>query len=105
MRRCFLSVPHDVPVGVCGDHKAMALRNRCIVFVAIGCGQRGRVFFVVHVAHAFEEQQRKDVLLVVASISEPPKQRRRTPEVGFEFGLSEFGLGVVLSQRAQRSQR
>lgn len=47
------------------------------------------VFLVVHIADAFEEQQREDELLVVAGVNHAAQQRRRAPEIGFELLLRD----------------
>ena len=64
-------------------------------------GGRGGVALVLGVFEGFvvvafpdireplEEEQREDVLLVVAGIDEPTQQGGRTPEVGFELLLGE----------------
>ena len=48
------------------------------------------VVLVPHVAQALEEEQREDVLLVVARVDQAAQQRGRTPEVRLEFSLGQM---------------
>ena len=47
------------------------------------------VVFVPDVREPLEEEQREDVLLVIAGIDEPTQQRGCAPEVGLELLLSK----------------
>ena len=65
---------------------------------AVVCGRGGVAFVLVvlegiavvlvpDIREALEEEQRKDVLLVVVGIDEPAQKRGRAPEVGLELLL------------------
>ena len=77
---------HIGPVRAVRDGKPV-VGGRAGIGLVAGLGQRDLVFLVPHIGEPFEEEQRKDVLLVVAGIDQPPEQLGRAPEVGFEFLL------------------
>ena len=77
---------HVGPVSAVRDDKPVVGGGAGIGLV-LGLGQRDSVFFVPHIREPLEEEQRKDVLLVVARINQTPEQLGGTPKVGFEFLL------------------
>lgn len=91
------------PVGFGRNLKAVVFREEGIFPVAARFGKGGLGFFVEHVAEAFQEEQRKDELFVVAGIDGSPQECGRSPEVGFKLllgdvpdhGLPDFSPGFV----------
>ena len=81
-------IAHVGPVPAVGNLEPVAGGGPGIVFVT-GLFEGVLVFLVPDVGQPLEEQQRKDVLLVIAGINEPAQKRRPAPEVGFEFLLGE----------------
>lgn len=52
-------------------------------------GNRAGFFLVIHVAQALEKQQWEDELFVVARVDKAAQERRRAPQVRFEFRLGD----------------
>ena len=73
----------------CGDDEPVVCGIGCVAFVA-SFVERLSVVFVPDVGETFEEHQGEDVLLVIARIDEPTEERRRAPEIAFEFALGEL---------------
>src|SRR5690606_27996995 len=77
-----------LPVGAFGDDEpVVGGRQRVVVVVRLF---EGRVVVLVpDVGGPFEEQQREDVLLVVARVAQHAQQRGGAPQVGFELALRQ----------------
>jgi hypothetical protein len=58
------------------------------LFVAVDL-HGGGVLFVVYVGDPLEEDEREDVLLVVAGVDEAAQDDRGTPKVGLQFTLAD----------------
>jgi len=58
------------------------------VFVAVDL-HGGGVLFVVDVGDPLEEDEREDVLLVVAGVDQAAQDDRGTPQVGLQFTLAD----------------
>ena len=61
-------LPHIAPMGALGDLEAVVLCEAGILPVAVAFFQRGLKLLVVDIADALVEEQREDVLLVVAGV-------------------------------------
>ena len=86
-----LEARENTAVCAFGDGEAV-VGGRCGGALVLGFVVGVTVVLVPDIRQPLEEEQREDVLLVVAGIDEPAQQRGRTPEVGFEFLLGEtFG--------------
>src|SRR5688500_5663164 len=82
---------HPAPVGLRRNLEAVVLREEGELLIPVRLGQRGLRPLVEHVAQALVEQQRKDELLVVASVNGAAQERGYAPEVGFELLLGNAG--------------
>src|SRR4029453_8306540 len=80
---------HPAPMSLGWNLEAVVLWEEGELLILIGLGQPGPRLFVEHVAQALVEQQRKDKLLVVASIDGAAQERSGAPEVGFELLLGD----------------
>ena len=73
--------------------EAVVLRELGVLLVAAGFRQRRRVFLVVDIGDALEEEQREDVGLEVGGVHRAAQDVGGFPEVGFE--LAKGGDVVV----------
>src|SRR5215831_17895330 len=80
---------HPASINLGWNLEAMVLWEEGELLIPIGLGQRGPRLLVEHVAQALVEQQRKDELLVVASVDGAAQERGNTPAVGFELLLGD----------------
>ena len=80
---------HVAPVRPCGNDESVICRIGGVPFVA-GFVERLSVVLVPNVGEAFEEHQREDVLLVVASIDKATQERGGAPEIALELALGEL---------------
>jgi len=86
---------HIVPVAARGNLKAVVLRKLGVLLVAPRFLQRRRIFLIIDIRDALEEEERKDVGLEVGGIHRTPQNVRRLPEVGFELAEPGFPVAVV----------
>ena len=81
-------VTHILPAGTLGNGEPVVGGCGGVALV-LGVFERFGVVAFPDIRESLEEEQREDVLLVVAGIDEPTQQRGCTPEVGLEFLLGE----------------
>ena len=96
---------HIAPVAALRNLKAVVLRELGVFLIAAGFRQRRRVFLVMHIRDAFEEQQREDVGLEVGGIHRPAQDVGRLPEVGFELVEGEWCRCSCLAHSLHISSR
>ena len=77
-----------VPVAAVRDGEAVILGEVGQVLVAVDL-QGGGVLFVVDVGDPLEEDEREDVLLVVAGVDQAAQHDRGAPQVGLQFALAD----------------
>ena len=82
------------PVRAVGDREAVVGRGAGVRLVA-GLVEGGLILLVPHVGEALEEEQREDVLLVVAGVDQAPQELGRAPEVGLELLLAHVLGGLA----------
>ena len=70
------------------DDKALIRHLLGVVFILCLC-QRFGIVRIPHIRESLVEQQREDVLLVIARVHQSAQDGRRAPQVGFEFGLGQ----------------
>src|SRR5260370_30340782 len=66
------------------DSEAVVLWKECVFLIAARLRQCRRVFLVIYIRNALEEEQREDVSLEIRSIHWAAKDIGSFPEVGFE---------------------
>ena len=75
-----------------GNLEAVILREQGGLLIFAELFQRRRVFVVMDIREALEEQQREDVGLKIRRIHRAAKDVRGLPEMGFKLGQSD-GFG------------
>ena len=85
---------HVGPMRAFRDREAV-VRSRAGVGGVCRLAQRRLVLLVPHIRQALEEEQREDVLLVVARVDQPAQQVGGAPEVRLELLLAQM-LGALL---------
>ena len=91
-------VPDVLPVAALGDCEGVVLRRIAREILVPGLRQRPLVLFLVHVADALEEHQRKDVLLVPARVDAAAQKLRSVPERRFQFLQIHFVPSFIMPE-------
>ena len=91
-------VPDVLPVAALGDCEGVVLRRIAREVLVPGLRQSPLVLFLVHVADALEEHQRKDVLLVPARVDAAAQKLRSLPERRFQFLQIHFDSSFIMPE-------
>ena len=87
-----------LPVAALGDCEGVVLRRIAREILVPGLRQRPLVLFLVHVADALEEHQRKDVLLVPARVDAAAQKLRSLPKRRFQFLQIHFVPSFIMPE-------
>ena len=90
------------PVRAVGDREAIVGRGAGVRLVA-GLVERGLILLVPHVGEPLEEEQREDVLLVVAGVDQASQELGGAPEVGLELLLAHVFGALLMRASLPRS--
>ena len=93
---------HIAPVAILRNLEAVVLRELGIFLVTAGFRQRRRIFLVIHIRDALEEEQREDVGLEIGRIHRAAQDIRGLPEVGFKLAKGKLILAHYLSSQWRR---
>lgn len=79
-------LPHIPPMAARGKLEAVVFGKQRGFLIPTELHQGGRMFFILNIRDALEEQERENVGLEIGGIDRPAKDVRGLPKVRFELG-------------------
>src|SRR5437868_5670949 len=89
-----------MPVRPFRNLEAVLIREPRVIHVAARLGECLLKLLVINIAHALEEQERKDELLVIAGVNHTAQECRRAPQVTLQLRL-RYAPAVLSSLRPE----